>query len=209
MGNGVQRIGLLTGAVALAIAIEVATVGGRGPEPRVDELPSETAPARTPRPPVVGGGSVEAAPFEEAGVAPRDLITPRAEASAVVTSQALTATVTAYLAIDPAPATPAAPTSEPTAVAGLPPPPASSYEALARAAIASAFPPSEQATAYRVAWCETHGTFDPTSVGKAGEQGIFQVMAVYHGPVPADIEGQARQAAGIVAAHGWSPWSCY
>lgn len=190
----------ITGMVVL-VAL-AALVGGRGPEPRVSEPPLETAPVRTPRPPVVGGGSVEVAPLEGAGVAPRDLPTPRAEASAVVTQQALTATVTSKTVIDAVPATP--PPS-----ARLPPVAGTENEALARAAIASAFPPSEQATAYRVASCETGGTFDPTKVGKAGEQGIFQVMAVYHGAVPAGIEGQARQAASLVERHGWSPWSCY
>jgi hypothetical protein len=73
-------------------------------------------------------------------------------------------------------------------------------------AIVAAFPPSEVETAYRVAMCESGG--DPTEVGAAGEEGAFQVLAVFHGEVPADIYGQAEQAAGIVAEQGWGPWSC-
>jgi hypothetical protein len=73
-------------------------------------------------------------------------------------------------------------------------------------AIEAAFPPSEVETAYRVAMCESGG--DPTEVGAAGEEGAFQVLAVFHGEVPADIYGQAEQAAGIVAEQGWGPWSC-
>lgn len=75
-------------------------------------------------------------------------------------------------------------------------------------AIHAAFPPSEWAEALHVATCETGGTFNTALVGSAGEQGVFQVLAKYHGPVPADIYGQAVQAARIVALYGWSPWSC-
>jgi hypothetical protein len=82
----------------------------------------------------------------------------------------------------------------------------SSSQAPLRSAIEAAFPPSEVETAYRVAMCESGG--DPTEVGAAGEEGAFQVLAVFHGEVPADIYGQAEQAAGIVAEQGWGPWSC-
>lgn len=73
-------------------------------------------------------------------------------------------------------------------------------------AIEAAFPPSEQATAYRVAMCESSG--DPGAVGRVGEQGAFQVRPEFHGPVPDDLYGQAFQAAAIVAEQGWRPWSC-
>ncbi|MGE0227779.1 MAG: hypothetical protein AB7I38_11070 [Dehalococcoidia bacterium] len=189
----------------LAVILSAAgVVGGResssSGEPAIATPTSTTAPARTPRPPAVGGGSVEATPFEEVEVHLGVRPTPRAEASTVAT-QALTATVTVVTTVDAAPATPMVTIAPRSEVGG--------NEAQALAAIEAHFPASEQATAYRVASCETGGTFDPTKVGKAGEQGIFQVMAVYHGPVPGDIDGQARQAAGIVAAHGWLPWSCY
>lgn len=73
-------------------------------------------------------------------------------------------------------------------------------------AVMAAFPPSEQATAYRVAMCESSG--DPGAVGRVGEQGAFQVRPEFHGPVPDDLYGQAEQAAAIVAEQGWQPWSC-
>lgn len=73
--------------------------------------------------------------------------------------------------------------------------------------IQATFPAYEWETAYRVAMCESGG--NPGAVGAAGEQGAFQVLARYHGPVPADLYGQAAQAAQIVAAHGWGPWSCH
>jgi hypothetical protein len=99
-----------------------------------------------------------------------------------------------------------------TSSSGSPPQPEptviirSSSQAPLRSAIEAAFPPSEVETAYRVAMCESGG--DPAEVGAAGEQGAFQVRAEFHGPVPADIYGQAVQAAGIVAEQGWGPWSC-
>ena len=75
-----------------------------------------------------------------------------------------------------------------------------------RGAIEAAFPPSQVETAYWIAMCESGG--DPEAVGALGEQGAWQVRPEFHGPVPADIYGQAQQAARIVAASGWSPWSC-
>ena len=73
-------------------------------------------------------------------------------------------------------------------------------------AIEAAFPPSQVETAYWIAMCESGG--DPEAVGAVGEQGIFQVRPEFHGPVPADIYGQAAQAAIIVSEQGWFPWSC-
>ena len=74
-------------------------------------------------------------------------------------------------------------------------------------AVVAAFPPSEQATAYRVAMCESRG--DPDVVGRFGELGAWQVRPEFHGAVPADLYGQAFQAAAIVAEQGsWSAWSC-
>lgn len=220
MSNRSRWIGLLPAGIALSAVIVLVAVGGRGPEPRVSEPLSETAPALTPRPPVVGSG-VEVAPLEGARVTPRLDVTPRAEASAVVTQQALTAVATTT-AVDAVPATPP-PTARlpPPFVKPAEPTPVISkesasqlnqgvYEAEAIAAIAAAFPASEQATAYRVSRCETGGTFWPWAAEPGGHHfGIFQVDPSIWGAVPADIEGQARQAAGIVAAHGWSPWSCY
>jgi hypothetical protein len=73
-------------------------------------------------------------------------------------------------------------------------------------AVMAAFPPSEQATAYRVAMCESSGNTE--AVGRSGEEGVFQVIASIWGDVPSDLYGQAAQAAGIVSVHGWEPWSC-
>ena len=74
-------------------------------------------------------------------------------------------------------------------------------------AVVAAFPPSEQATAYRVAMCESRG--DPDVVGRFGELGAWQVRPEFHGAVPADLYGQSQQASRIVSEHGWTIWSCY
>ena len=68
-----------------------------------------------------------------------------------------------------------------------------------------AFRPEHRYLMARIAWCESR--FDPAVVGAVGEQGIFQVRAIYWGPVPSDMLGQAEQAARIVEVHGTWPWS--
>jgi len=60
--------------------------------------------------------------------------------------------------------------------------------------------------ALQVAACESG--LDPHAVGEEGEQGIFQVMPRFWGPVPADPLGQALQAYHIWQEHGWQPWAC-
>jgi len=60
--------------------------------------------------------------------------------------------------------------------------------------------------ALQVAVCESG--LDPHAVGEEGEEGIFQVMPRFWGPVPADPLGQALQAYHIWQEHGWEPWSC-
>ena len=75
-----------------------------------------------------------------------------------------------------------------------------------RAAIEAAFPPSEWERAHRIAMCESGG--NPAAIGRLGERGAFQVRPEYHGPVPADLHGQAQQAARIWREQGWRPWSC-
>jgi len=57
-----------------------------------------------------------------------------------------------------------------------------------------------------VAACESG--LDPHAVGEEGEEGIFQVMPRFWGPVPADPLGQVLQAYHIWQEHGWQPWSC-
>ena len=82
-----------------------------------------------------------------------------------------------------------------------------SYKAEARYWIGVYFP-GQEAMAYRVASCETGGTFNPGAVGLAGEQGIYQIRSEFWGSVPPDIAGQTAMAASIVARYGWSPWAC-
>lgn len=101
----------------------------------------------------------------------------------------------------PPPPTAAAPPSPP-------PVPAPSHQEPPTAILVAlrAFPPEHRAEALAVAWCESR--WDASAVGAAGEIGAWQVNPRWHGPVPADLAGQARQAAAIHAAHGWAPWSC-
>lgn len=74
------------------------------------------------------------------------------------------------------------------------------------AAILYYFPEAEWEFAYAVSDCESD--FNPNAVGKVGELGVFQVRPEIHGQVPADIEAQVEQAAGIYYREGWAPWSC-
>jgi hypothetical protein len=73
-------------------------------------------------------------------------------------------------------------------------------------AIEAAFPPSEQATAYRVAMCESSGNTE--AVGRSGEKGAWQILEVFHGAVPEGIYAQAVHAAQVLAINGWGIWSC-
>ena len=56
----------------------------------------------------------------------------------------------------------------------------------------------------RIGWCESG--LDVAAVGAAGEQGVWQVLARFHGPVPPTRAGQAAQAARIMVAQGEVPW---
>jgi hypothetical protein len=73
-------------------------------------------------------------------------------------------------------------------------------------AIVAAFPPSEVETAYWVAMCESSG--NPEAVGRSGERGAWQILEVYHGPVPEGLYAQALHAAEVLAINGWGIWSC-
>lgn len=68
-----------------------------------------------------------------------------------------------------------------------------------------AFPMDQQYIAARTLICESGG--NPRAVGAAGEQGAYQVIARFHGPVPDTLEAQAEQAARIVARESWRPWT--
>lgn len=78
------------------------------------------------------------------------------------------------------------------------------------AAIAAAFPPRERASALAIAWCESH--FDPAlryrDINGEWSEGAWSVQPYWWGAVPADLAGQARQAAAIVAEMGWRSWAC-
>jgi hypothetical protein len=74
-------------------------------------------------------------------------------------------------------------------------------------AVMAAFPPSEQATAYRVAMCESSGNTE--AVGRSGEKGAWQILEVYHGAVPEGLYAQAVHAAQVLAINGWGIWSCF
>lgn len=71
--------------------------------------------------------------------------------------------------------------------------------------IVAAFGPEHAECAAIIAGRESR--FRTDAVGLLGEQGMFQVRAKYHGPVPRDVPGQVRQAARIHAASGFAPWS--
>lgn len=75
-------------------------------------------------------------------------------------------------------------------------------------AIADAFPESEEWTATRVMMCESGGDPSLAIIDANGEWsiGAFMVQPRWHGAVPRDIAGQAKQAAAIVARYGWTPW---
>ena len=76
-------------------------------------------------------------------------------------------------------------------------------------AIVEHFPASEVANAIAIARCETGFTWSADLVSSDGARGSFQVLPSFHGAVPADYDGQARQAAAIVRANGgWGLWSC-
>ena len=71
------------------------------------------------------------------------------------------------------------------------------------------FPPDLQWWAARTAVCESG--FDPTAsiidIDGLPREGAWMVGATWHGPVPADLDGQARQVAAMVANHGTRIWS--
>lgn len=77
--------------------------------------------------------------------------------------------------------------------------------------------------ALRIASCETGGTFDPRSRGKAGERGWFQIHPIHFGTVIRSSVGAIRvdrdrlydpayntRVAYVLSNGGrdWRPWSC-
>jgi hypothetical protein len=66
--------------------------------------------------------------------------------------------------------------------------------------------PERQAALARIGWCESK--FQADAVGDGGRsRGAWQVQERFWGPVPATLEGQARQADRIAAEHGLEPWT--
>ena len=183
----------------------VLLVGCRDAQPghgSASTVTSAVLPASSPVITPVGGGGGE---------------TPEGRAGEITATPAITVVTSALEAETPAPESDNRAreaerlTVRATGAAGPAPAPSATYataEAEVWAAVQIYFPASDWAMAMRVARCESGGTFNPAIVGKAGEQGIWQILAVYHGAVPADIAGQAAQAARIVAAHSWAPWTC-
>ena len=193
------------------LVVMVLLVGCRDAQPRHGPeaaMTSEALPARAPVPPSVGQGG-----GETPGVVAGEHGTP---AITVVVTSAMAAVTSASesdkSAASPTPASVGHAGSDPA----LSTTPTSaqaadgqySAEAEVWAAIQAYFPISDWAAAMSVAGCETGGTYNPGLIGAHGEQGIYQVRAIYHGVVPADITGQVAQASGIVARYGWEPWTC-
>jgi len=184
-GDGMRSATVLLLAFGLLVSCQSRPLSDVG-----TTTPTETEPAlvRTPAPPSVGQGDTL---VEEIVATPQPAVV-TAEASATVT-QALQQYVPPLPTVKP--------TETPYSAAG-------GLEAEVWEAIQVYFPSHQWSTALRVSGCETGGTYNPGAIGAHGEEGIFQVRAIYHGAVPRDIAGQVQQAAGIWSAYGWQPWSC-
>lgn len=76
-------------------------------------------------------------------------------------------------------------------------------------AIEAAFPEEHQGMAMYVAMRESGGDCSQRIIDTNGQEsaGCWQVQSVWWGDVEDDVYAQARQAARIVAEHGWSPWT--
>ena len=190
----------------------VAAVGCRAGEsteggPRIGG-PSSSPVAVTPQPPTVGGGT-----------APDGLLEPSPEPATVQATSALTASPEATAGVAQsgeqaafnrpvAGSIPAASTTTPVASApAVETPRAESNESQVRAAVERYFPPAEWTKAMRVAWCESR--YQPWAVEPGGAHvGVYQLDPSLHGSVPADIDGQVRQAADLWRRAGWGPWQC-
>lgn len=65
----------------------------------------------------------------------------------------------------------------------------------------------------RVVKCETGGTYNPRSLGRAGERGLFQIHPVHFSSLdPGRLFERAYNArVAFRLSHGgtdWSPWTC-
>ena len=186
--------------VAVLASGIVAAVGCRAGETteggRQMSGPSSSPVAVTPRPPTVGGGTVEIAAALEATTT----ATPEPAALAITPTD----NPTPVARLPPPQSSPSAPTPP---AAPLEPPAGGDLEAQVRAAVERYFPPAEWTKAMRVAWCESR--YQPWAVEPGGAHvGVYQLDPSLHGAVPADIDGQVRQAADLWRLAGWGPWQC-
>lgn len=169
----------LLGALLLGAAGRC-SVGERAPSlspgvPHASRADSEAAPARTPRPPRVGGGSGEDGGSSDlADFAPRGRDSGSDAPASTVTQSALTATVTAYTVIDPVPATPLASARPVETLA--PRSNNQSSEEIGQLIAASPWPPHLWGTVACLVQRESRGV--ATAVGLAGERGILQVHPI-------------------------------
>jgi len=72
---------------------------------------------------------------------------------------------------------------------------------------------SRCAVAWRVAGCETGGTYDPHALGGEGERGLFQIHPIHFGWLNERRlwePGYNARIAWRLSRHGtdWGPWSC-
>lgn len=165
---------------------------------------SSSSPARAPEERAGGGDMANGSP---AALSLNDGGGDRGDAGGQQPAPASTTVVSAVVAEVPTfrTATPQPLTS--TVIISAQPPPAGTLEAQVRAAVVAYFPASQVETAMRVAYCESR--YQPWAVEASGSHyGVFQLDPSLHGSVPADVDGQVRQAAALWAKAGWSPWSC-
>lgn len=80
------------------------------------------------------------------------------------------------------------------------------------------FGPAVAEQAVRVSSCETGGTFSPSSTGRAGERGLFQIHPRYHQDRIArlgftwdrmyEVGPNIAVAASLYGDSRWRPWTC-
>ena len=69
------------------------------------------------------------------------------------------------------------------------------------------------AEAERIVTCETGGTWNPLTVGDAGERGLFQIHPIHFWRFDADRlfdpVYNTWAAFQLYQERGWKPWSCW
>lgn len=161
----------------------------------------------TPRPPAVGQGiGAERASLAGEHETPATMVAEEmSDGRQSIQTPAPAATIVA--SSQPVVVAPTLQSATPTVVVSSLAPPTGSLEEQVRGAVEAYFPPSEWATAMRIAWCESR--YQPWAAEPGGNHfGVFQVDPSLWGAVPADIDGQVRQAAAVWLVGGWAMWSC-